>query len=70
MESKDQPDIKVTRSFGRNRLGVPVFFVRPLEASFNRSRRFVGYDKLNKGVQRWFAPAVKMFLVDGHLIGI
>lgn len=61
--------VKVERSFGRTRTGIPVFYVRPAEACENNSRRYLGYAKLNKGIARWYGPEVKYFLVDGHLIG-
>jgi hypothetical protein len=77
-EERQQPDNAAVdvldqldryRSRGRTKLGIPVFYVRPKEACENRSRKFVGYHKMNKGIERWFAPEVKYFLVDGHLIG-
>ena len=60
--------VDIRRSFGQNKTGIPVFFVRPIIACFNRSHRFVGYDKMDKGIDKWFSPEVKTFLIDGHII--
>lgn len=68
MEQKE-PAIKYERSAGKAKGGIPIFFVRPQLACNNRSRRYIGYDKLRKGIQRWYGPEVKFYLVDGHLIG-
>lgn len=65
----EQTDIKIERSLGRTKTGIPVFFVRPAHACENRSRCFVGYDKMNKGIVRWYASSILYFIVDGHLIG-
>lgn len=62
-------DIKIGRSYGRNKLGAPVFFVRPSEKCFNRSRRFVGYDKMYKGIDKWFSPTITYFVIDDRIIG-
>ena len=61
--------VKIVRSRGRNKDAMPVFFVRPLNACENRSRRFMGYKRRDDGIHRWFGPMVIYYLVDGHLIG-
>lgn len=60
--------LKITRSAG-SKTGIPIFYVRPADACFNQSRRFVGYDKMERGIQKWFAPAVKYFQVKNSIIG-
>ena len=60
--------LDIRRSAGQTNTGIPVFYVRPTSACFNRSHRFVGYDKMNKGIEKWFSPIVKSYLIDGHVI--
>lgn len=61
--------LEITRSFAHSKTGIPVFYVRPADACFNRSRRFVGYDKMRKGIQKWFAPEIKYFQIKNTIIG-
>jgi hypothetical protein len=69
IDAQARTDIVVRRSFGQTKTGIPIFFVRPAQACFNRSRRCIGYDKMNKVVEKWFSPAVLYYLVDDHVIG-
>jgi len=68
MEQND-PGVKYERSGGRAKWGVPVFFVRPALPCGNSSRRYVGYDKLRKGIARWYGPKIIYFVIEGHVIG-
>lgn len=61
--------LKITRSAGQPKTGMPVFYVRPANACFNRSRRFVGYDKMQKGIAKWWAPEVKHFEIKNTIVG-
>ena len=65
----DVSGIHVLRSHGLSKTGAPIFFVRPANMCFNRSRRFVGYDKMAKGIVKWFAPEVKYWEIDGYILG-
>ena len=60
--------IEVRRSHGQAKTGIPVFFVRPVMPCCNRSHRFVGYDKMRKGIEKWFSPEINSYLVDDHVI--
>lgn len=63
-----QANLDIRRSAGQTKTGIPVFFVRPTIACDNRSHRFVGYNKKEKGIGKWFSPSVQSFLIDGHVI--
>jgi len=65
----DRADLDIRRSKGQNRTGIPVFYIRPVFACDNRSHRFIGYDKMEKGIAKWFSPEIRAYIVDGHLIG-
>lgn len=65
----DEVGVKTERSSGKSKAGIPIFYVRPAISCYNKSRRYVGYQKMNAGIKRWYYPKVRYFLVDNYLIG-
>lgn len=61
--------VKIDRSFGQNKTGIPIFFVRPLLTCHNRSHRCVGYDKKDLAIQKWFSPEVYYYVIKNYVIG-
>lgn len=68
IEQGNGDQLEVRRSDGKTRMGIPVFFVRPSMACFNRSHRFVGYYKMSMGVRKWFSGEIRAYLIDGYVI--
>lgn len=67
--------IKIENSNGLGKGGRVVYYVRPLQQCFNRSRKFKGFthfeltEKKDKLIKKWYAPMVIYYEVDGHIIG-
>lgn len=61
--------VKIERSFGQSKTGIPIFYVRPLQACNNKSHRCVGYNKKERTVWKWFYPEINYYEIKNCVIG-
>lgn len=67
--------IDFTMSAGSSAYGGQYAYLRPNYDCFNRSRRIgttdpkLFWDKIDKAIEKWYAPMINLYLVDGHIIG-
>ena len=63
-----QRDIKITKSSGRGKFWQQYYYVRPAFKCSNKSRRCKAED-LDKCIEKYFAPRLRKFEIEGLLIG-
>lgn len=67
--------IKIEKSNGRGKGGRSVYYIRPIQKCFNKSRKVSGFthaeieEKKEKLINKWYAPMIIYYEINGCVIG-